>query len=287
MKIVDFSNREFKKIPELQLPRSVPNTEARLYLYDDKTKWNKKHNILKVFYDTRIMSNKLYIIGQLLENKEDIDIEELVMPSAIVSINSEIVGYIMPYIEANTNMSLLLNNPNVSLKEKLKYLKQIYEILQKIEKVKKLEGKFFLGDIHESNFIFDIMQQKIKVVDMDSCYINNSAVPVSRFLFNNFNLDCFPSKYPMTDDDRVIPSHNSQVLCFLYMLLNTLSSDKSYNWSMESHYLYLNYLDKLGMNKEVLKFFNAMYDSSPRLDFDSELLSLIDTNKNYSLQLLK
>ena len=313
MKIVDFSNHEFKKIPELQLPRQVTNTEARLYLYQDKTKWNKHQNILKIFYDNRsfdfkpyikeeLLQNKNhtnlfyedrmtytkpYIISQLLKYKDVINMEELIMPTAFVSIDKKVSGYMMPFIESNVNMSLLLNNPNVSLKEKLKLLKKIYEILSKIEKVKALEGKFYLGDIHESNFIIDILEQKIKVVDMDSCYINDSAVPVSRFLFNNFNLDYLQHKYKMTEDDRVIPSHNSQVLCFLYMLLNALSGEKSYNWSIEEHYMYLACLEKMGMNKEVINTFNTMYDSSPRLDFEPSLLDEIDTEKNYSLQYRK
>ena len=68
MKIVDFSNHEFKKIPELQLPRQVTNTEARLYLYQDKTKWNKHQNILKIFYDNRSFDFKPYIKEELLQS---------------------------------------------------------------------------------------------------------------------------------------------------------------------------------------------------------------------------
>ena len=313
MRIVDFSSRELKKIPELQLPSQVTNTEARLYLYNDKNKWDKKKNILKIFYDNRTFDfkpyineellqsdinmnvfheerftyTKPYIIAELLLHKDEINIDELVMPTGFVSIDKKVSGYIMPFIESSINMSLLLNNPNVALKEKLKLLKKIYEILSKIEKVKALEGRFYLGDIHESNFIIDVLEQKVKAVDMDSCYINDSAVPVSRFLFNNFNLDYLQHKYKMTEDDRVIPSHNSQVLCFLYMLLNALSGEKSYKWSIEEHYLYLNCLEKMGMNKEVIEAFNTMYDSSPKLDFDIDLLNAIDTNKNYSLQYRK
>ncbi|MBR1748405.1 MAG: hypothetical protein IJ743_01270 [Bacilli bacterium] len=313
MKIVDFSSRELNKIPELQLPSQVTNTEARLYLYNDKNKWDKKKNILKIFYDNRSFDfkpyineellqsdlnrnvfhedrftyTKPYIIAELLLHKDEINIDELVLPTGFVSIDKKVSGYIMPFIESSINMSLLLNNPNVALKEKLELLKKIYEILSKIEKVKSLEGNFYLGDIHESNFIIDVLEQKVKVVDMDSCYINDSAVPVSRFLFNNFNLDYLQHKYKMTEDDRVIPSHNAHVLCFLYMLLNSLSGEKSYKWGIEEHYLYLNCLEKMGMNKEVIEVFNTMYDSSPKLDFDINLLNAIDSTKNYSLQYRK
>ena len=88
--------------------------------------------------------------------------DELVMPSALVSVDKELRGYMMPYIESSINMKVFLNNPNVSLKDKLRYLKEILEILNKIEHIHELEGNFYLGDIHEANFIFDANDQKNK-----------------------------------------------------------------------------------------------------------------------------
>ena len=55
MKVVSFSNREFRKIPLLPLPDDVIHEEAMVYLYDDKNKWNKQKNVIKIFCDSRII----------------------------------------------------------------------------------------------------------------------------------------------------------------------------------------------------------------------------------------
>ena len=287
MKVVSFSNREFKKVSKLPLSNKIINTEAELYLYEDKNKWDKRQNVIKIFYNPDIMNEKYYTIGELLKYKDEIGMPELVMPEAVVSVNKEMVGYIMPYIDSCTNMNLLLNNPNVSLKDKLKFLKEIYLILEKIESIKALEGNFFLGDIHESNFVFDVLEQRIKVVDMDSAYINHSSIPVSKFMTFNDNLWDYPAKYPMDEDDRHIPSHNTQTLCFTYMLLNTLSREKSYNWSKEEYYLYLECLKKMKMEPEIVNYLSTIYDDSPNIHFDVNYLDFIDSDKNYCLQYTK
>ena len=287
MQVLDFRKREFKSIPELILPRSVPSTEAKIYVYEDKNKWQKYLNAIKIFYNPEKMPDKSYTIGELIRNKDIIGLDELVMPLALVSVDKELRGYMMPYIESSLNMKVFLNNPNVSLKDKLKYLKEILVLLNKIESVHALEGNFFLGDIHEANFIFDAESQRIKVVDMDSAVINGSDIPVSKFMTYNFNLYNFPNKYPMNDEDRHIPSHNTQMLSFIYMLLNAISLDKSYRWSVEDYYFYLNYLERLGISHNVTDALSHAYDSSPRVDFNVELLSEIDPNKDYRLQLSK
>ena len=131
------------------------------------------------------------------------------------------------------------------------------------------------------------MIKKIKVVDMDSAVINGSDIPVSKFMTMNFNLDNYPSKYPMNEDDRHIPSHNTQMLSFMFMLINAISLDKSYRWSIEDYYFYLNYLESLGMSHNVLDSLSRAYDASPRVDFEEYLIDEIDSSKGYRLQLTK
>lgn len=290
VQVLDFRKREFRKIPELVLPSKVTSTESTIYVYEDKNKWNKKLNAIKIFKYQDIINEKIDVIGKLLKYKDVINIDELVMPLALVSIDKVVSGYIMPYVESNINMKVLLDNENVLLKDKIKYLKEMLLILKKIELVHSLKGKFFLGDIHESNFIFDVESQRIKVIDVDSAYIDNSFISASKFMTYNEKLDCFPRKYPLCPAEEIpihVPNHNSQTLCFMYMLLNTLSGDNSYEWGIEDYYLYLNYLEKNGMNKEVINAFAKAYNKSPKLIFDEHLLDYINPNKDYRLHLSK
>lgn len=287
MKVLALSERELKRLPELPLSNKIVNTEAKLYIYNHKDKWNYLKEIIKLYYikTDEYMSDKIYVVGQLLANLAKMDIRELVLPSSLVTVRGDLQGFSMPYVENNVNMSLLLNNPKVKLDMKIKYLREIFGILEKVEGIKELEGKFFLGDIHEANFILDIDEQMIKAIDMDSSYINGSSISISKFLTMNDKLINNPIKYPIElETDRPIPNHNTSILSFIYMLLNSLSGDSSYRWSIEDYYEYLNYLKDLGCSRELTDSLAEVYLSNESNDFNIELLNSIDPSKDYSLK---
>lgn len=124
----------------------------------------------------------------------------------------------------------------------------------------------------------------VKAVDMDSAYINDSSIPISTFLTSNKKLVNNPQKYPFDPVKNVpIPNHNTTILSFVYMLLNALSNNTSNGWSFDMFYNYLNYLQDLGCSKELLDAIENIYQRSPRNEFPSELLDLIDISKDYSL----
>ena len=287
MKVLALSERELKRLPELLLSNKIVNTEARLYIYNHKDKWNYLKEIIKLYYikTDEYMSDKIYVVGQLIANLAKMDIRELVLPTSLVTVRGDLQGFSMPYVENNVNMALLLNNPKVKLEMKIKYLREIFGILERVEGTKELEGRFFLGDIHEANFILDIDEQMIKAIDMDSAFINGSAISISKFLTMNENLINNPVKYPFDfETDRPIPNHNTSTLSFIYMLLNSLSGESIYRFSIEDYYEYLNYLKDLGMNRELTDSLAEIYLSNERNNFSVELLDSIDISKDYSLK---
>lgn len=285
MKVISVSKRKLKKMPTLQLSHKVFNTEGKLYVYDEKNKWNHFNELLKIYFNQSdaYLANKIYIISQLIASSEYLDMPELVLPKSLVSVDGEINGFAMPYIENNINLSLLLKNPKVNIKQKLEYLKEILALLEKISKIKQLEDKFFLGDIHEGNFILDIDEQIIKAVDLDSSYINNSSIAVSKYLTFNSKITNNPIKYPHDEEGRAIPNKNTTMLCFIYMLLNSLSNSEVCYWSMNEFYNYLYFLEKMGISKELLSVISTIYTPTQNNDFDASLLDSIDTSKNYTL----
>ena len=290
MKVVELSTRKLKKLPRLQLTNQILNTEGRLYVYDHKDKWNYLRELIKIYYNQSgaHLTDKMYIIGQLLANKEYIDMEELVLPTSLVAVDGNLSGFVMPFIENNINMSLFLNNPKVNLDLKVKYLKEIYAILEKTMNIKELENNFYLGDIHEGNFILDIMNQKVKAIDLDSVYINDSANSISKYLTCNANLAENFKKYPLDEDGDPLPNKNTTILCFIYMFLNSISGiDTTYRWSKEEYYSYLSYLASKKFPVEVLDALANIYINSDKNYFDIELLDSIDTKNSYSLRRLK
>ncbi len=286
MNIVSVSERQLKKMPELQIG-SVVSTEGKLYVYDYKNKWQHNKELIKIYYNQKenYMADKINVISQLLANKKYLDMPEVVLPSSLVAVDKKISGYSMPWIEQNVNLSILLNNPKVSLYQKVRLLKDIYHILDKLMNIKPLEDKFFLGDIHEANFIIDLKEQIIKVIDIDSAYINNGYIGISKFLTFNDNLYDLPSKYPMNEDDRPIPNKNTTNLCFIYMLLNALSGATDvYRWSLEQFYNYMSYLSKKGMPQDLVDLFIKIYEPTKDNNLNIEMLDEIDVQKDFSLK---
>ncbi len=287
MKVVELSLRKLKSMPLLQLSNQIVNTEGRLYLYNHKDKWNYLKELIKIYYNQsdRYLADKMYIISELLVNRESIGMDELILPTSLISLDGNISGFSMPFIENNINMSLFLNNPKINIEQKIKYLKEIYMILEKSMSIKALEGKFFLGDIHEANFVLDIMEQKIKAIDMDSAYINDSTVSISKFLTCNANLEENFSKYPKDENGNPIPNRNTTILSFIYMLLNVLSGEKtSYRWTLDEYYKYLSYLSSKKVPLELLDALANVYTNSEENNFEIEMLDEIDVRNNYTLK---
>lgn len=286
LKVDYFSERQFKKLDRLQLSDSVTTTESSQYIYiENKGNIKRQKKLLKIYYiDTPSnMSNKISVVSKLLENREYLDIPELVLPESLISINGDVKGIKMPLIETNINMIFLLNNPNVKLKTKLKYLKEILTILQKLLNIYELKDNFFLGDIQESNFIFDVEEQKIKVIDVDSSYFNGTIPFPARYLSSNKVIDAFDKKFPRDINSNLhIPSRETTYLEFAYMLLNVLSNYHSNRFSYDDYYRYLAQLSSNGMDKKLIYFFESLYSVEQTIDLFPEDIDRIDYRKNYT-----
>lgn len=286
MQVLSLSRRQLKKLQPLNLSRKIPNTEARLYIHDTKKNFIWNRELLKVFYnqDLSNIANKIATISQIILLFEKIDAQELVLPTKLVSIDDKLSGYGMPYIEDNVNLSLILNNPKIKLEIKLAFLKEILQILLKLENSYELKGKFHLGDIHEANFVLDINEQKVKVVDLDSAYIRGGREPIAKFITANKNLQFASNKYIVTaTGDNIVPNENTVSLSFIYLLLNVLSGDNSYKWTIEEYYIYISHLKQLGISKDLLEVLSNVYTCGSSLIYP-EMLKGIKPNKDYTLK---
>lgn|SRR5574344_128630 len=257
METVNLHNYQFRKLREYKLDKNVTNTECQLYILNKKTKWYKYKELIKKFYITEgeYFSNKLYTINSLIDAKNNININSLVFPDSLISIDGKIVGYTMPFIEHNINLGSILNNPDVAFSIKRKALKSVGNILESISNV----NNFYLSDIHESNFIFDYDTNDLKAVDIDSAKIGNNAPSVSKFMTYNDKLWDYNHKYPMNKEDIHIPNNNASNLCYIYMILNTISETHIYNKSIAEYYDYLEFLRDSGFNKELVDIFSYIY----------------------------
>ena len=284
--VQDFSLRQFKKLERLQLSDLVTTTESKQYIYtENKGNLKNQKKLIKIYYrDTPSnMSDKAQIVSKILENKEYLDIPELVLPESLVSINGEIKGIKMPLVETNINMIFLLNNPNVKLEIKLKYLKEILTLIQKVMNIYELKDEFFLGDIQESNFILDALTQQVKAIDLDSSYFTGTTPFPARYLASNKAIDTFDKKFPRdSKTDLHIPSRETTYLEFAYMLLNVLSNYTSHRFTCDEYYKYLAYLNSLGFDKKLIYFFESLYSMEQTIDIEPEDIDRINCNKDYT-----
>ncbi len=158
MEVINLSSRSFKGLRTLELPNTVYNTEGKIYIYEDKDKWNKRIHLVKKLYINSgpIFSNKLATINSLVDYEGQIGIPEFVYPEKLLTVNREIVGFTMPYVPS-TNLKEILSDSATPAEVKIKYLKDIGTILEKMEEVRKYADleDFYLNDLHEGNFIVD------------------------------------------------------------------------------------------------------------------------------------
>ena len=291
MEYLDFNNHDFKKnLEPLQLPSRVPSTESKQYIYYE-TVGNKKNQkkLIKIFFSDKEseLEKKRELLERLIEYRDTINIPELVMPEQIVRVNKQIVGFKMPFYDNNTNVITLLENKKVGLKYKIYLLKEVLNIINKMLSVYETKDNFFLCDIQSANFIKDQEDQIIRAVDMDSASLFNTIPFHSKYL-SICNAIKGLNKYPLderTDPNKLLykPSIDTMYLQFAFMLLNTLSEQKSYTFDREIYFMYLERLSMLGVGHELIEALRSLMCDIPTIPLTSKLLDEINTKVNYSL----
>lgn len=284
METMSISHKRFKSLKKLELDRSILSTEGTLFFVDDKEKWKKNKKLVKRFYNDFGISfgNKLVTLNSLVDQRETIDIPELVFPEKLVISNSQVIGYTMDYIEG-TNLSLLLKDSKLDSKKAIDYLKQIGLILEKVNKLNeyKKTRNFHLNDVHEGNFVVD-NSGKVHAVDLDSCRIDDNIPFVAKYLCPFSQIELCPEKYSQKTGDTpigfIMSDKNSDLYCYNVMILNYLFQDNITRLSIDEYYEYLNYLNSIGMPLELLDSFNRLFDKSDNIN-PYEILDMIPSDK--------
>lgn len=275
METISLTKKRFETLEPYELPNYVYNTEGTLYILPIKNRWTTQLKLLKRLYLTngKVFGNKLQTINSLIDSKDELDIEEIVFPDKIATIGSEIVGFTMPLIES-INLSTALRSREISNERKIKYLRQIGMILEKMKLRREYTSisDFYINDLHESNFIID-KDDNIKVIDIDSCKINGNGIFNSKYLSSKSfirevykyqkNLECSISdysyhKYSTDMTGAFVPDENTDLYCYIIVILNFLYGDNIQNFTLQDFYDYLEYLQYIGVEKELLSYFEKI-----------------------------
>lgn len=258
MQIINMSKTKLNSLEPLILPKNVTSTECELFKYP----YYGKEKLLKKLHRTDgiIFANKLYTIEALNANKDSMP-SNFVLPESLVSINKKIEAFTMKYIKG-INLSVILNNPDITYEEKIHYLKSIGRILEQMQNIRKYTNlnNFYLGDIHEDNFLVERDKQEIYIVDLDSCKIAGNKSFPGRYLTNSSLIKYNNAKYQtlsQTDDlaDYKI-DENTDIYCYIIMVLNYLYDGRVDRLSLDEFYDFINYLEDIKVNIELIECFN-------------------------------
>lgn len=283
MDIISISRKKFKELEKMQLNREIMNTEGTIYLVKDKKKWNSEYKVVKAFEDDigNSFSNKLFTINELSNNENIKKIEELVLPEKLVASNGRAIGYSMRYVDG-INLREIYMDKNYDKTKVINYLYQIGDILRKMNELNKYDlcDGFFLNDIHEDNFVVD-KNGIVNVVDMDSAKIGNGKPFLSRYLNPFSPIDEFPRKYKKVKGKNTIgyidPDYNSDLYCYMVMILNYLYQGNILRLSIKEFYEYLNYLNCINFPYRLLDCFYNLYQDIDNVN-PYEYLKLINNN---------
>lgn len=262
------SKTKLNSLEPLILPKDVTSTECELFKYN----YYGKEKLLKKLYRTNgiIFANKLYTIEALNSNKDNIP-SNFIVPEVLVSINKQIEAFTMKYIKG-TNLSIILNEPTITYEEKINYLKSIGNILEQMKNIRKYTElkDFYIGDIHEDNFLVDTEKQEIFVADLDSCKIADNKSFPGRYLTTTSLLRYNEIKYSLLDEpDRIADykvTEETDIYCYIIMILNYLYDGRVDRLSIEEFYRFINYLDDIEVNKELIESFEKIVVGAPNVN---------------------
>lgn len=268
MQIINMSKTKLNSLEPLILPKDVTSTECELFKYN----YYGKEKLLKKLYRTNgiIFANKLYTIEALNSNKDNIP-SNFIVPEVLVSINKQIEAFTMKYIKG-TNLSIILNEPTITYEEKINYLKSIGNILKQMKNIRKYTElkDFYIGDIHEDNFLVDTEKQEIFVADLDSCKIADNKSFPGRYLTTASLLRYNEIKYSLLDElDRIADykvTEETDIYCYIIMILNYLYDGRVDRLSIEEFYRFINYLDNIEVNKELIESFEKIVVGAPNVN---------------------
>lgn len=270
MEVITLTKKQFDNLKEYKLPDNLFTAEGKFYVLSITSKWKTVNKLLKKFHivSGSLFENKLKTIKALIDLKNIINIPELVLPGELVIVDNQVVGYTMELVES-INLQQALSSDEIPIERKIKYLYQIGEILDKMEYVRKYTGikEFYLNDVHENNFVIDIHTDSVRVVDMDSCKINDNITYSigSKYLQAGTVITSIP-KYKQ-DETFVygcsyIPSRDTDLYCYIIMILNFMYSGEIEQLSVLELYDYLEYLNYIGVNIELINIFKKILSNS-------------------------
>ncbi len=242
----------------------VTHMESDLYVNDGYL--YKKMNLGYSSFD-----NKVNTINYLLDNKDIININELVLPIDIFYLNRDTGDIVIKekFIN-NINFRYVLTSSLYSFDEKIEYFKQIGLILDKMKNVRDNTNikDFYLCDLYTDNFILNTDTNRINVIDMDSCKINGNNNCSSYYLFDNNVIDSVKKykKKELSWFTEYEINENTDILCYIIMLISFISGCDINKVDIKEFYNYMDYLVNFGLSNQLVSILARIYSNDDNVN---------------------
>lgn len=242
----------------------VTHMESDLYVNDGYL--YKKMNLGYSSFD-----NKVNTINYLLDNKDIINIDELVLPIDIFYLNRDTGDIVIKekFIN-NINFRYVLTSSLYSFDEKIEYFKQIGLILDKMKNVRDNTNikDFYLCDLYTDNFILNTDTNRINVIDMDSCKINGNNNCSSYYLFENNVIDSVKKykKKELSWFTEYEINENTDLLCYIIMLISFISGCDINKININEFNNYMDYLVNFGLSNQLVSILARIYSNDDNIN---------------------
>lgn len=242
----------------------VTHMESDLYVNDGYL--YKKMNLGYSSFD-----NKVNTINYLLDNKDIINIDELVLPIDIFYLNRDTGDIVIKekFIN-NINFRCVLNSNLYSFDEKIEYFKQIGLILDKMKNIRNNTNikDFYLCDLYTDNFILNTDTNRINVIDMDSCKINGNNNCSSYYLFDNNVIDKIKKykKKELSWFTEYEINENTDILCYIIMLISFISGCDINKIDINEFNNYMDYLVNVGLSNQLVSVLARIYSNDDNIN---------------------
>lgn len=271
MESVNISKKKYSELTELEITKSISNSEGRILVANLRNKIKVFKSLYRLNDD--IYAEKLKTVA-LLDYYRDILPTSFVIPDSLCSVQGQIVGFSEDIIQGDV-LSTVLSSHRVDLETQIHYLKEVGRLLEQLDSIRnKTElDTIFINDLHSANFMIERSTGDLKTVDIDSVKIGDNKPFPSKYLSPKALFNKVEHRYHVyqkTEEEKVSdtpkydykalfgyidPDKNSDLYCYIIMILNFLLGDNINKYSIEDYFDYIYYLDKIGIDHNLIDAF--------------------------------
>lgn len=224
----------------------------RLFFY-------RQDYILK--YNKDLTKNDIKTLKYIDEEQSALStIKELLIPEKIAIYRFKKVGS----IAKRGYLDTLKQKEMFSFEEQIMILRNLGEVLQKLEMLRKKEKglkDFAIGDLQPENILVEKESKKIQICDLDSVKIKDNEPYLTKYFSGPIytRISDLNEKYPYASWGKIIPNQDSDYFAYIIMIFEVLFSEKITILSRREYDTLLEELLKNGLPKPLFEIFSKVY----------------------------